>query len=54
MHADVIQIITKDWTLHHPLCTQWRHFRPRPLTLFGKMASLVNLLGGNKWQNTAT
>ena len=31
------------------------HFRPRPLTLFGNMASLVNLLaGGDKWQNTAT
>ena len=37
-----------------PLCIQLRHFRPRPLTLFGNMASLVNLLGGDKWQNMAT
>ena len=36
------------------LCIQWRHFRPSPLTLFGNMASLVNLLSGDKWQNTAT
>ena len=24
-----------------------------PTTLFGNMASLANLLGGDKWQNTA-
>jgi len=34
----------------HPMTS----FLPCPLTLFENMASLVNLLGGDKWQNAAT
>jgi len=34
----------------HPMMSLPAH----PLTLFGNMASLINLLGRDKWQNIAT